>query len=93
MSPREHSAHQKNIIRNYYENLDTIMLQRLQELVTDLYLADSDAKRQRLWLRVEKAMVKLTVPASMAEHILETRSPEVLANNIQDWLKKADGVK
>ena len=62
MAERELSSYQKGVIRNYRENLDTIMLTKLQELVTELYLADSDAKRDRLWLRVQKAMVNLKLP-------------------------------
>ena len=87
MSSKHYSNHQKNIIGNYYENLDAIMLQKLQELVTELYLADSEAKKTRLWERVAKAMAKLKVKASIAEHILAKKQVEVLAMNVQDWLK------
>ena len=38
------SNYQDRIIRNYYQNRDTIMLQRLGELVTDLFLAEGKAK-------------------------------------------------
>ncbi|MFP6670264.1 MAG: hypothetical protein VB857_02520 [Pirellulaceae bacterium] len=44
----ERSSHQKKVIRNYYEQRDSIALQRAQELVTDLYLA-SGKGRQRHW--------------------------------------------
>ena len=91
MSSRNYSSHQKNIIGNYYENLDAIMLQKLQELVTELYLADSDAKKERLWERVEKAMAKLKVKPSIAEHIMAKRQVEVLAMNVEDWLKVGKG--
>ena len=43
-----YTKHQKNIIDNYYKNLDSIMLQKLQELVTELYLAESDSKWERM---------------------------------------------
>ena len=39
----------------------TIALTRLQELVTELYLADTDAKKKRLWQQVEKALNKLKI--------------------------------
>lgn len=88
MSKREFSAYQQKVIKRYYENLDTIMLQKLQELVTELYLADTAAQRERLWDRVEKAMVKLKIPPKVADHILAQRSVEILAANVEDWLKK-----
>jgi hypothetical protein len=87
MAKQEYSQHQKNIISQYYERLDTIMLTKLQELVTELYLADTAKKRDRLWERVHKAMTKLKTPASIIEHIMAKRDVEILANNLQEWLK------
>ncbi len=84
---KKHTNHQKNVISNYYENLDTIMLTKLQELVTELYLADSEAKANRLWERAQKAMEKLNIKPAIIAHIMSTRSPEVLAKNVENWLK------
>lgn len=86
---REYSAHQKKIIDRYYDQRDGIMLNKLGELVTDLTLADSDKKRDRLWERVGKAFTNLKVPPRLAEHILSTRDTEVLARNLRDWLNQA----
>ncbi|MHC4265831.1 MAG: hypothetical protein ACYSUK_07855 [Planctomycetota bacterium] len=88
MSNKELSEHQKSVISSYYKNLDAISLERLQQLVSELYLADTDKKKERLWERVEKAMRNLKVPKSIAEHILEKRDVQILAKNLQDWLKK-----
>jgi hypothetical protein len=88
MAQREYTSYQKKAISNYYRNLDQIALQRLQELVTELYLADTDKKRDRLWEQVEKAMKKLEVQPVIAEHILKIREVQILAKNLQDWLKK-----
>ena len=85
----ELSAHQKKIVERYYERKDEIMLTKLQELVTDLYLAETDKKRASLWDRAAKAMANLKVPQRIADHILTTKRPEVLARNVEDWLKQA----
>ena len=84
---KEYSAHQQKIIRNYYENMDTIQLTKLQEIVTDLYLAESDKKRKALWTRVEQALNKLKVPAEIKARILETQDIKILAKNLQEWLR------
>jgi hypothetical protein len=81
------SKYQSKVISNYYSNLDTIMLTKLQEIVTDLYLADTKSKQDRLWDRAEKAMIKLKIKPAVIEHIVEKRDPAILAKNIQDWLK------
>lgn len=86
---KEYSAYQKKVINNYYDNLDTIMLTKLQELVTELYLADSQKKADKLWERVEKALIKLKIKSELVEHIISKRSAVILAKNVEDWLKCA----
>jgi hypothetical protein len=89
MAQRDYSEHQQRIISKYYNQLDTIMLQKLQELVGELYLADTDAKRKRLWQRVGKAMHNLQIPADLVEHIMTKKDVETLARNLQDWLRQS----
>ena len=48
MAKQEYSNYQKKVIQNYYQHKDTIVLTRLQELVTDLYLSETPAKTKRL---------------------------------------------
>lgn len=87
MGKRELSSYQQKLVKNYYENLDTIMLQKLGELVTELYLADSPKKADRLWKRVEKAMKNLKIKPGLIEHIMSKRDVKILAKNLQDWQK------
>jgi len=88
MAKNDYSQYQKDVISDYYHNLDTIMLGKLSELVTELYLADTQAKQNRLWQRANKAMVKLKVPPAIIDHIMKKKDVEVLAKNLQDWLAK-----
>jgi hypothetical protein len=67
------------------------MLSKIGELVTELYLADTQAKQNRLWQRVHKAMVKLKVKPAIIDHIMQKKDVEILAKNLQDWL--SDGKK
>lgn len=92
MAQRQYTKHQQDIIRNYYENRDTIALQRLSELVTELYLAETEAKRARLWENVGKFMTQLKVAPKIAAHIMEKKDVKVLAENLKDWLA-ADQVR
>ena len=91
MAKKDYSDYQQDVISRYYNNMDTIMLTKLQELVTDLYLAKDGPNEDRLWERVEKAMVKLNVPQGIAQHIMAPRDVKVLATNLQDWLKSPPG--
>ena len=88
MGKKEYTSYQRDVIQRYYENLDAIKLVALQELVTDLFLAKDGPKEDRLWERAEKAMVQLKIPKKILEHIMQKRQVEILAENVQDWLKK-----
>ena len=83
----EHSNYQKKVIQRYYDNIDTISLQKLGELVSELYMETSDKKADKLWQRVATAMSTLKIPDKIASHILSSRDVEILARNLQDWLR------
>jgi len=89
MPKNEYSDYQKMIFAGYYDNLNAIMLQKLSELVTELYLADTPAKKERLWQRAYKAMVKLKIPQAIIDHIMQKKDVVILAKNLQDWLSAA----
>ena len=89
MAKNERSDYQNKVISNYYSNLSGIMLTKLQELVTELYLAETKAKKDRLWEKVHTAMMKLEIKPNIIGHIMEKRDVEVLAKNLQDWLAPA----
>jgi hypothetical protein len=86
MAKREYSDYQKNVISNYYQNLDSITLVKLGELVSELYLAETDAKKDRLWQRAHKAMLNLKIHPAIISHIMAKKDVRILAKNLNDWL-------
>ena len=87
MAKNERSTYQNKLISGYYEHLDSIMLNKLGELVTDLFLAETDAKKAQLWKRAEKAMLKLKIKPAILSHIMAKKDVQILAKNLNDWLK------
>ena len=83
----ERTKYQEKIIRNYYQNQDAIVLQRLGEQVTELYLAEGKA-RTKQWERVQVSLEKLKVPASRIEHIVESDNPSLVAKLLEELLAK-----
>jgi len=83
-----HSRYQQGVISRYYDHLDTIMLQKLQELVTELYLNQNGPKEDKLWDRTQKAMEKLKIKPAIIAHIMQKRQVEILAKNLEGWLSK-----
>lgn len=83
MGMEDYTRHQQGIIKRYYSNQDGIQLQRLGELVTDLYLAEGK-KREKVWKSIVAAMQKLGVPQSRIDHIVTQSKPELVANLVQE---------
>ncbi|MCL6503738.1 MAG: hypothetical protein K6T86_13730 [Pirellulales bacterium] len=81
----EHTPYQQSIIRNYYRNLDAVLLQRLGEQVSDLYLAQGKA-RTRLWERIRQNLLKLGVPESRVAHVVASDNPELLARLLKELM-------
>ena len=85
----DYTPYQKELISRYYDHRDTILLTRLQEIVTELALAESEAKTKRLWSRADNTMKTLKIPQPLRDHIVSQADPEVLARNVRDWLGAA----
>ncbi len=75
---KNYSRYQQNVIRRYYENADSIGLQRAQELVTELYLAEGK-KREKVWESLAKNLAKAGVPAAQIQRLRERDDPALVA--------------
>jgi len=84
---KKFSKHQQRIIKNYYENREAISLQRLSELVTELYLAEGKA-RERQWKFIIAALEKLGLPEARIEHLRKKDDPRLLAGLVEELLAK-----
>lgn len=77
----ERSKYQQNIIKNFYENRETISLQRAQEIVTDLYLSEGK-KRLKYWKSLEGHLLKLEVKQQTIDHLIKQDDPQLAAQLI-----------
>ncbi len=78
---KNYTRYQQNIIKRFYDNRDSIALQRVQELVTELYLSEGK-KRQKVWDTLAKNLELIGVPADQIQHLRQQDNPELVANLI-----------
>jgi hypothetical protein len=83
MSMSDFTPYQQKIIKRYYDNADTVSLQRLAELVTELYLADGK-KLERTWKQAVTHMQKLGVPQTRIDHLVKQANPQLMANLVTE---------
>ncbi len=83
MGTQDFSPNQQKIIKRYYENIDQISLQRLAEVVGDLYLA-TGKKKDKAWESAAACMQKLGVVQARIDHLLAQKKPEMVANLVKE---------
>lgn len=82
MAKENLSRYQQKVIKRYYDNQDSISLQRAQELVTELYLVEGK-KRDKVWESLCKCLEKLGVPADQIANYHKNDKPELVAQVLQ----------
>ena len=77
---RDYTGYQKKVIKRFYENREQIETQRLQEIVTEIYLAGGGKKADRLWERAAALLERAEgLQAAEVTKILAERDVEGLA--------------
>ena len=83
----EYSKYQQKVIKNYYDNKESISLQKLQEFVTELYLSEGK-KRQTYWKRIVGHLEKLKVDQKTIDHLVAEDKPELVAALVKKLMEK-----
>ncbi len=83
----ERSKYQQRVIKDYYKNREAIALQRLQEQVTELYLAEGK-KREKVWKGVTKHLEALGIPQAQIDHLQGQDNPALVAQLIEKLIAK-----
>ena len=83
MAQQDYTPHQQQIIKRYYDNQDTVMRQRLAELVSELYLSQGK-KRQKAWTSAAAAMQKLGVALARIDHLVKQDNPALVAELVKE---------
>ncbi|MCL4203566.1 MAG: hypothetical protein KJ000_13770 [Pirellulaceae bacterium] len=84
----ERTRYQERIIKRYYDNHESISLQRVQELVTELYLSEGKA-REKHWKSLASHLEKLGVAPETIDHLLREQKPELVASLVAKLSTKA----
>ncbi len=84
---RQYSKFQQKAIKNFYDNRESISLQRLGELVTDLYLAEGKSRATN-WKQIATALERSGVPKTEIDHLLKKDDVTLLAKKVTELTGK-----
>ncbi|GAN34990.1 MAG: hypothetical protein DYG83_06665 [Candidatus Brocadia sp. AMX2] len=79
-----YTEYQKKMIKNFYENKDLRLIQRLGELVSDLYLETSEKKKESGWKRIKKMLLDLKVHPNEVEYLTKDKNLSVLSKKLAE---------
>ncbi len=85
---KQYSKHQQKIIKGYYDNREAVSLQRLSELVTELYLAEGKG-REKQWKYIIGALEKLGLKQDRIDYLRQQDDPAMLAKLVEELLAKS----
>ncbi|MFG0291955.1 MAG: hypothetical protein ACF8MJ_02245 [Phycisphaerales bacterium JB050] len=77
------SRHQQKIVGRYYDHKDTIMATKLAELVSELYLCETEKKAASLWKRAETALNQTGLKPAEIERVTGKRDVQGLAELVK----------
>jgi hypothetical protein len=83
----DYTPYQQKVIGRYYDNFESIKLQRLSELCTEVWLAEGK-KKDKMWAQVGEILTALKVPQSRIDHVMGRKDPSLLPDLVTELSKK-----
>ncbi len=79
-----YTQYQKKVIRNFYDNKDLRLVQKLGELVSNLYLETSEKKKETGWKRIKKMLNDLKVHPHEVEYLTKDKDLSMISKKLSE---------
>jgi hypothetical protein len=84
MNEKGHTKYQQKAIRNFYDNKDLRLVQKLGELVSNLYLETSDKKKETGWKKIKKMLTDLKVHPGEVEYLTKDKDLSIISKKLDE---------
>ncbi|CAN5739648.1 hypothetical protein BH11PLA1_BH11PLA1_06910 [soil metagenome] len=81
------SPHQQKIVNRFYDHKETIHLTKLQELSSDVLLAETPAAAAKLWKRIEDYLTKFGIAPEKIAAVVGGKDAAGLGKLVNDLSK------
>jgi hypothetical protein len=78
------TPHQQGIVKNYYEQRDTIFVGKLSAIVSDLALTKDPKETGRLWAKAKEFLAKTSANKPRVDKLLAEKNLEELARVVNE---------
>ncbi len=79
-----YTPYQQKVIRRFYENKDLRLIQKLGELVSNLYIETSEKKRESGWKRIKEILTDLKVHPHEVEFLTKDKNLSVISKKLAE---------
>ena len=79
-----YTPYQQKVIRRFYENKDLRLIQKLGELVSNLYVETSEKKREYGWKRIKEILIDLKVHPHEVEFLTKDKNLTVISKKLAE---------
>jgi hypothetical protein len=79
-----YTPYQKKSIRNFYDNKDTRLVQKLGELVSNLYLETNEKKIETGWKKIKKMLTDIKVHPGEVEYLTKDKNISIISKKLDE---------
>ncbi len=79
-----YTRYQQKAIRNFYDNKDLRLVQKLGELVSNLYLETSEKKIETGWKKIKKMLTDLKVHPGEVEFLTKDKTLSLISKKLDE---------
>ena len=79
-----YTPYQQKAIKNFYENKDLRLVQKMGELVSNMYLEKSEKRLESGWKKIEKILTDLKVYPNEIEYLTKDKNLSLITKKLAD---------
>ena len=84
MNEKGYTKYQQKAIKNFYNNKDIRLVQKLGELVSNLYLETNDKKKDTGWKKIKKMLTDLKVHPGEVEFLTKDKTLSLVSKKLDE---------
>ena len=79
-----YTQYQKKVIKNFYDNKDLRLVQKLGELVSNLYIETNEKKKETGWKKIKKMLTDLKVHPGEVEYLTKDKDLLLISKKLDE---------
>ena len=79
-----YTPYQQKIIRNFYENKDLRLIQKLGELVSNLYIETNGKKLESGWKKIKEILIDLKIHPNEVDFLTKDKNLTVISKKLAE---------